>query len=79
MDNDYSWTKFNPAAARKLCAYSNRREELLSWGPGICRETMKNVQNEKHTLQDVEYGEKTVKKVENDNCTLQDLEYGEQN
>ena len=48
-------------------------------GPGICRETMKNVQNEKHTLQDVEYGEKTVKKVENDNCTLQDLEYGEQN
>ena len=31
MDNDYSWTKFNPAAARKLCAYSNRREELLSW------------------------------------------------
>lgn len=31
MDNDYSWTKFNPAAARKMCAYSDRREELLSW------------------------------------------------
>lgn len=31
MDNDYSWTKFNPAAAQKLCAYSDRREELLSW------------------------------------------------
>ena len=31
MDNDYSWTKFNPAAARKLCAYSDRRVELLSW------------------------------------------------
>lgn len=31
MDNDYSWTKFNPAAARKLCAYSDRREELLTW------------------------------------------------
>ena len=28
-------------------------------GPGIWRETLKNVQNEKHTLQDLEYGDKT--------------------
>ena len=28
-------------------------------GPGIWRETLKQVENEKHTLQDMEYGEKT--------------------
>ena len=30
-------------------------------GPGIWRETLKNVQNEKHTLYDLEYGEKQCK------------------
>ena len=30
-------------------------------GPGIWRETLKNVQNEKQTLQDLEYGEKQCK------------------
>ena len=27
-------------------------------GPGIWQETLKNVQNEKHTLYDLKYGEK---------------------
>ena len=37
---------------------------------------MKNVENEKHTLYDLEYG-KTMKNVKNDRNTLQDLDYGE--
>ena len=32
-------------------------------GPGICRETVKNVKNEKYTLQDLEYFEKTEKRT----------------
>ena len=31
-------------------------------GPGIWRETLTTVQNEKHTLQDLDYGEKTEKR-----------------
>lgn len=31
MDSDYSWVKFYPAAAQKLCGYENKREELLNW------------------------------------------------
>ena len=31
-------------------------------GPGIWREIMKNVKNEKCTLQDLEYGKKTEKR-----------------
>ena len=30
--------------------------------PGICRENRKNEENVKHTLQDLEYGEKTDKR-----------------
>ena len=32
-------------------------------GPGIWRETLENVQNEKNTLQDLEYGEKKKRKT----------------
>ena len=39
------------------------------------REAQKNVENKKHTLQDLEYGRK-VKKDENEKLTWQDLEYG---
>ena len=40
---------------------------------------MKNVKNEKYTLQDLDYGQKTEKKkkVENEKLTWQELEYGE--
>lgn len=31
MDSDYSWVKFYPAAAKKLCSYQDKREELLAW------------------------------------------------
>ena len=30
-------------------------------GPGKCRDTLKNVKNEKCTLQDLEYGKNTAK------------------
>ena len=46
-------------------------------GPGIWQEILKNVENEKCTLQNLEYGEKTLKNEENKKCTLQDMEYGE--
>ena len=46
-------------------------------GSGIWRETQKNVQNVKNTLQDLEYGEKKMNNVENEKPTHQDLEYGE--
>ena len=31
-------------------------------GTGIWQETLKNMQNEKHTLQDLDYGKKTDQK-----------------
>ena len=40
--------------------------------------SLKNVKNEKYTLQDLEYGEKTEKKTENEKYTLQDVKYGEE-
>ena len=30
-------------------------------GPGMWQETLKNVKNEKYTLEDLEYGERTEK------------------
>ena len=41
--------------ARKL---TNDENEIFTWQDKIWQETLKNVQNEKHTLQDLEYGEK---------------------
>ena len=35
--------------------------ETHSISPGTCQETVKNVNNEKYTLQDLDYGEKTEK------------------
>ena len=40
--------------------------------------SLKNVKNEKCTLQDMEYGEKT-ENHENEKYTLQDVKYGEEN
>ena len=40
--------------------------------------SLKNVKNEKCTLQDLEYGEKT-KNTENEKYTLQDVKYCEEN
>ena len=40
--------------------------------------SVKDVKNEKCTLQDLEYGEKT-ENVENEKHTLQDVKYGEEN
>ena len=39
-------------------------------GPGIWRETLKNLQNEKHTKQDLDYGEKTEKRAKRDTKTV---------
>ena len=39
-------------------------------GLGIWRETLKNVQNEKHTLKDLDYGEKTGKRGKCDTHTV---------
>ena len=36
--------------------------ETHSISPGICQETVKNVNNEKYTLQDLVYDEKTEKR-----------------
>ena len=36
--------------------------ELHTLGPGTWRETLKNVENEKCSLQDVDYGKKTEKR-----------------
>ena len=39
------------------------------------QETVKDAKNEKHTLQDLDYGQKT-ETLENETETLYDLEYG---
>ena len=39
-------------------------------GPGIRRETLKNVQNEKHPLQDLDSGEKIEKGGKSDTHTI---------
>ena len=48
-------------------------------GHEIWQETLKNVQNEKHTVQDLDCGEKAEKRGKGDTNILQDLEYGEKN
>ena len=50
--------------------------ETHSISPGICQETVKNVNNEKYTLQHLDYGQR-MKNVENETKTQLDLEYGE--
>ena len=50
-----------------------RNAHSLTWNMA---KTLKNMENEKCTLQDPEYGKK-MKKLENVKCTLYDLKYGE--
>ena len=50
--------------------------ETHSISPGICQETVKNVNNEKYTLQDLDYCQNTIN-VENETKTLLDPEYSE--
>ena len=50
--------------------------ETHTLGPGIGQETLKNEENQKCTLQDLDYGEKTEKFLKNDIHTLQNLKYG---
>ena len=38
------------------------KRETHTVGPCICRETVKNVKNEKYTLEYMDYGEKTEKR-----------------
>ena len=57
-------------------AQKRRKREMHTVGPGIWRETLKIMENEKCTLQNLEYGRK-VKIMENENNKLQDVEYGE--
>ena len=45
--------------ARNIEKSAKRETHTIS--PGICQETVKNVNNEKYTLQDLDYGEKTEK------------------
>ena len=54
----------------------NEENEKFMVGPGKWRETWKHMQKTKHTLQELEYGEKTDQK-EKQKQTLQDLEYGQ--
>ena len=39
-------------------------------GPGIWQETLKNVKNDKYTLQELAYGKKTNKRGKRDKHTL---------
>ena len=39
-------------------------------GPGIWQEILKNVENEKYTLQDLEYGDKTEKRGKQETNTV---------
>ena len=50
--------------------------ETHTVGPGIGRETLKKVKNEKYTMYCLEYGEKT-EILENETHTQKDLENGE--
>ena len=52
--------------SRKL---TNEENEKIMVGPGIWQETWKNMQNEKHTLQELENGE-TQKNVKKEKCKL---------
>ena len=49
---------------------------MHTMGTGIGQKTLKNMENENCTLQDLEYGKK-LRNVENEKCTRQDLEYSE--
>ena len=42
------------------------------------KKSLKNVKNDKCTLQDLEYG-KITENVENEKHTLQDVKYGDEN
>ena len=71
----------------------NVEKQTQTLGLGLWKKKLKNVKNEKHTLQDLEYGEKTktwttrnghcrtvatkLTNEENEKLTWQDLEYGE--
>ena len=46
--------------AKKLKIVENRQKNTAE--PGIWRDTLKNVENEKYSRQDLEYGEKTEKR-----------------
>ena len=48
-----------------------RNSHCLMWNMA------KNVENEKCTLQDLDFEEKKPKNVENEKCTLQDLDFEE--
>ena len=46
------------------------KRETHTVGPGLCQRTVKYVQNEKCTIQDLEYGNKTEKRGKRDANTL---------
>ena len=50
-----TWNRAKNTEKRAKC-------ETHTVGPGIWRETVKNVKYEKYTLQDLDYGEKTEKR-----------------
>ena len=50
--------------------------ETQTGGPGIWQETLKNVENETHTLQDLDHGEKLTN-TEKEKLAWQDIELGE--
>ena len=53
---------------------AKRKTHTIS--PGICQDTVKNVNNEKYTLQDLDYCQNTIN-VENETKTQLDPEYAE--
>ena len=60
--------------ARNTEKPSKRETHTIS--PKICQETVKNVNNEKYTLQDLDYCQNTIN-VENETKTQLDPEYAE--
>ena len=57
-------------------AQKRGKREMHTVGPGIWRETLKIMENEKCTLQNLEYGRKS-ENIGKQNNKLQDVEYGE--
>ena len=58
-------------------AQKRGKREMHTVGPGIWRETLKIMENEKCTLQNLEYGRKSENHGKCEAYTLQDLEYVE--
>ena len=71
MRNEHSRTW---SMARKLKIMEMEKTHMI--GRELWRETLKNMKNEKYSLQELQYGKK-VKIMENEKHTRQDVKHGE--